>query len=174
MDDAEVESPAVCAGSADFHAVEIGILIEAGDWPDEQALETLVRPAVTAALAEAEIGQAATELSLVFTDDAHIRALNAAWRKKDKATNVLSFPAFPVERGNALPPMLGDIVLASQTVASEALLEGKPFHHHLSHLIIHGLLHLLGYDHETAAEAEEMEAAERRALGRLAIPDPYA
>jgi probable rRNA maturation factor len=174
MNDADRQGPAGCAGSADFHAVGIDILIEAGDWPDEQALQTLARPAIAAAFAEAGIGQGETELSLVFTDDTHIRSLNAAWRSKDKATNVLSFPAFPAKRGNALPPMLGDIVLASQTIAGEALQEGKPFEHHLSHLIIHGLLHLLGYDHETAAEAEEMEGAERRALARLAIPDPYA
>jgi probable rRNA maturation factor len=174
MNDAESRNPAPPAGSDDFRSVEIDILIEAGDWPDEQRLEALTRPAIAAALAEADIGQAQTELSLVFTDDAHIRSLNAAWRNKDKATNVLSFPAFPVERGNALPPMLGDIVLASETIRSETLLEGKPFEHHMSHLIIHGLLHLLGYDHETADEAEEMEGAERRALGRLAIPDPYA
>ncbi len=70
--------------------------------------------------------------------------------------------------------MLGDIILASETISREAALEEKPFEHHLIHLIIHGLLHLLGYDHETEAEAEEMEAVERRALARLAIPDPYA
>ena len=70
--------------------------------------------------------------------------------------------------------MLGDIVMASETIAGEAAQEGKPFEHHLTHLVIHGLLHLLGYDHETEAEAEEMEATERRALARLAIPNPYA
>jgi probable rRNA maturation factor len=165
-----------CRSSADgdANAVAIDILIEAGDWPAEEALETLARRAIGAAFAETGTMQAATELSLVFTDDAHIRSLNAAWRNKDKATNVLSFPAFPAKRGSTLPPMLGDIILASQTIAREAALEGKPFDHHLSHLILHGLLHLLGYDHETEAEAEEMEAAERRALERLAIPDPYA
>src|SRR5262245_16283592 len=145
----ERRSPAVRAGSADFHAVEIDMLIEAGDWPDEQALEALGRPAIAAGLAEADIGQGATELSLVFTDDAHIRLLNAAWRNKDKATNVLSFPAFATVRGSALPLMLGDIILALETIQGEAVSEGKPFEHHLSHLIIHGLLHLLGYDHET-------------------------
>ena len=72
-----------------------------------------------------------------------------------------------------MPPMLGDIALAFETVASEATLESKPFEHHLTHLVVHGLLHLLGYDHEIADEAEEMEALERRILARLAIPDPY-
>ncbi|TIM17916.1 MAG: rRNA maturation RNase YbeY, partial [Mesorhizobium sp.] len=77
-------------------------------------------------------------------------------------------------KGGPLPPMLGDIVLAAETVAREAALEDKPVENHIIHLVIHGLLHLLGYDHETDAEAEEMEAVERAALARLAIPDPYA
>ncbi len=104
----------------------------------------------------------------------HISRLNAEWRGKDKPTNVLSFPAFAVRPGDALPPMLGDIVLARETLAREAEAEKKPFDHHLAHLVVHGLLHLLGYDHETAAEADEMEGAERRALARLEIPDPYS
>jgi rRNA maturation RNase YbeY len=89
-------------------------------------------------------------------------------------TNVLSFPAFPLKPGSAIPPMLGDIVIARETVAAEAFAEAKPFEHHLSHLVVHGFLHLLGYDHEDDAEAEEMEATEKRILARLAIPDPYA
>lgn len=152
--------------------VEIDMSVEAGDWPDEAALTLLVDRAVSAAFAEtAAVGH--SELSIVFSDDAHIRTLNAGWRGKDKATNVLSFPAFPFPKGGKLPPMLGDIVLASETVTREAALEEKPVENHITHLVIHGLLHLLGYDHETDAEAEEMEAIERAALARLAIPDPY-
>lgn len=155
--------------------LDIDLMVEAGAWPDERALRALVERAVPAALAEAEVeGGDGAELSLVFTDDAAIRRLNAEWRGKDKPTNVLSFPAFPVAPGDPLPPMLGDIVLASETVAREAAEEDKPLENHITHLIIHGLLHLLGYDHETDEEAEEMEALERRALARLAIPDPYA
>jgi len=105
---------------------------------------------------------------------AAIRELNAGWRGKDKPTNVLSFPAVPETREGPLPPMLGDIVLAAGTVAREAALEGKPVENHITHLVVHGLLHLLGYDHETDMQAEEMEAVERAALARLAIPDPYA
>lgn len=146
--------------------------VEAGDWPDEAALTRLVDRAVSAAFAETAAA-GPSELSIVFSNDAHIRTLNAGWRDKDKATNVLSFPAFPFPRGGKLPPMLGDIVLAAETVAREAALEDKPFENHITHLVIHGLLHLLGYDHETDAEAEEMEAIERSALARLAIPDPY-
>lgn len=155
-------------------AVSIDIIVEAGEWPPKAALSALARKAVAAALAEAGAADAPSELGIVFTDDAHIRTLNAAWRGKDKATNVLSFPAFPVQPGDRLPPMLGDVVLAAGTVAREAGLEDKPFDHHLVHLMVHGTLHLLGYDHETEAEAEAMEALERRALARLAIPDPYA
>lgn len=155
-------------------AVSIDLMVEAGEWPARRALSALARKAVAAALAEAGADSQPSELSIVFTDDASIRALNAGWRGKDKPTNVLSFPAFPLGPGDALPPMLGDVVLAAETVAHEAELEEKPFDHHLLHLVIHGVLHLLGYDHETEADAEIMEALERRALARLAIPDPYA
>jgi len=153
--------------------VEIDISVEAGDWPDEAALTLLVDRAVAAAFAETGV-VGSSELSIVFSDDAHIRSLNADWRGKDKPTNVLSFPAFPFVMGGPLPPMLGDIVLAAETVAREAALEGKPVDNHITHLVIHGLLHLLGHDHEIDAEAEAMEAIERAALARLAIPDPYA
>lgn len=155
--------------------LDIDLMIEEGAWPSEVALRALVDRAVPAALAEAEVEIVdGVELSLVFTDDDSIQALNAEWRQKDKPTNVLSFPAFPMAPGDPLPPMLGDIVLAYETVAREAELEQKPLENHITHLIIHGLLHLLGYDHETDEEAEEMEALERQALARLAIPDPYA
>ena len=153
--------------------VDIDLAVEAGNWPEEAGLLRLIERAAGAVFAET--GAAGrSELSIVFSDDAHIRTLNAGWRGKDKPTNVLSFPAFPFPRGGPLPPMLGDIVLAAETVAREAALEEKPLENHISHLVIHGLLHLMGYDHETDAEAEEMEAVERAALARLAIPDPYA
>ena len=152
--------------------VEIDVLVEAGSWPDEDELARIARSAVAAAVAETAAHLSpATELSMVFTDDAHIRVLNAGWRDRDKPTNVLSFPA---AMSGPAGTMLGDIVLAQETVSREAGLEDKPFEHHLTHLIIHGFLHLLGYDHEAEAEAEVMEAMERRALARLAIPDPYA
>jgi probable rRNA maturation factor len=160
--------------SVDGHPpVDIDIAVEAGGWPDEASLTLLVDRAVDAAFAETGV-TGHSELSIVFSDDAHVQTLNAGWRGKDKPTNVLSFPAFPYVRGNPLPPMLGDIVLAAETVSGEAALEDKPVENHITHLVIHGLLHLLGHDHETDAEAEEMEAIERAALARLAIPDPYA
>src|SRR5690606_17226343 len=154
--------------------IDIDIAIEAGAWPAEAELSALPRPTVEAALAELGMKPAnAAELSLLFTDGAHIAVLNRDWRGKHKATNVLSFPAFEIAPGDPLPAMLGDIVLAFETISSEAALEEKPFEHHLRHLIVHGMLHLLGYDHETDEEAEEMEALERRILAGLAIPDPY-
>lgn len=153
--------------------VDIDISIESGAWPDEAKLNRLVERAAGAALAEAG-ARGHSELSVVFSDDAHIQALNAEWRGKDKPTNVLSFPAFPLAIGDPLPPLLGDVVLAAETVAREAALEEKPLENHITHLVVHGLLHLLGHDHEIDAEAEAMEAIERAALARLAIPDPYA
>ncbi|MFE0013529.1 rRNA maturation RNase YbeY [Mesorhizobium sp. NPDC059054] len=154
---------------------DIDLAVEAGVWPSEAELLGLVERSVGAAFAELRLARNdPSELSVVFTDDAAIQALNAEWRGKDKPTNVLSFPAFPPAKGGPLPPMLGDIVLAAETVAREAAEEKKPIENHVSHLVIHGLLHLLGYDHETDDEAEEMEAVERAALARLAIPDPYA
>jgi probable rRNA maturation factor len=154
-------------------AIEIDIAREAGDWPAEEELRGHAGMATGAVFAELAITDPASELSLLFTDDASIRTLNRDWRGKDQATNVLSFPAFEVVPGDPLPPMLGDIILAFETVSAEAALEAKPFAHHLIHLIVHGLLHLLGYDHENDAEADEMEGLERKVLARLAIPDPY-
>ncbi|KAB2700862.1 rRNA maturation RNase YbeY [Ochrobactrum sp. GPK 3] len=156
------------------NAIHIDITIEAGNWPDETTLEGLVRKSVEAAWANLGLKNADSELSVVFTDDASIQELNAEWRGKDKPTNVLSFPAFPVKAGAQPGPMLGDIVIARETVEREAVEEGKPLDHHLSHLVVHGFLHLLGYDHETDEEAEEMERREREILHAIAIPDPYA
>lgn len=155
-------------------SIEVDVLVEAGDWPTTTTLRRLVRRAVDSLATAGGIGTGASEVSVVFSDDGRVRELNAAWRGKDRPTNVLSFPASGTGRGEALPPMLGDIVLAFETVTAEARLEGKPLEHHISHLVLHGLLHLLGHDHEQEAEAEDMEALERRALARLAIPDPYA
>jgi probable rRNA maturation factor len=154
--------------------IAIDLTVEAGAWPPETELAGLARRAVDAVMASiGATSEIASELSLVFSDDARLKVLNAGWRGKDKPTNVLSFPAFPHSRRGAVPPMLGDVVLAAETVAAEARAEGKPLDHHIVHLIVHGVLHLIGYDHETDAEAEEMEETERRILAGLDIPDPY-
>lgn len=153
--------------------IDIDILVDSPGWGDERDLEAIARRSVDAAAAGAGLGDLSCELSLVFTDDEAIRGLNAQWRGKDKPTNVLSFPATPLTPGARPGPMLGDIVIARETVEREAEREGKPFGHHLAHLLVHGFLHLLGYDHEDPAEAERMEALERRILAELSIPDPY-
>jgi probable rRNA maturation factor len=133
----------------------------------------LARAAVEAALAVARpVAGGDFEVSLLFTDDAAMRELNRAWRSKDKPTNVLSFPANPPP-GAPGPRSLGDVVLAFETVAKEAEAEGKTLADHAAHLIVHGVLHLLGHDHETEAEAQAMEALEVKALARLGIADPY-
>jgi probable rRNA maturation factor len=113
------------------------------------------------------------EVSLVFTDDASIREINAEWRNQDKPTNVLSFPAFPLIPGKMPGLMLGDIILAQETIVREAQDLGKPFDEHLTHLLVHGFLHLFGYDHLEENDAERMESLETRILAGLGLSDPY-
>ena len=154
--------------------VAIDLMIEAGDWPDEAHLAALLARAVEASFTEARLAVVeGSELSVVFTDDAHIRTLNDAWRQKDKPTNVLSFPGSPPGRGR-FGPLIGDIVIAGETVRAEAETEGIAFDDHLTHLLVHGLLHLFGHDHIEDVEAERMEALETAILGRIGIADPYA
>lgn len=114
------------------------------------------------------------ELSILLADDALLRGLNRDYRGKDRPTNVLSFAAGDDDSGqDGRPRLLGDVVLALETCVAEAEAQGKPLAHHLAHLVVHGVLHLLGHDHEDEAEAERMEACERAILARLDIPDPY-
>jgi len=160
-------------------AIDIDIAVEAEGWPPEPDLAALCERAVAAAADHLETyeGQpfpdVAAELSIVFTDDATIRELNGRWREKDKATNVLSFPAFPVTPGMLPGPMLGDLVLARETIEIEAGDLRISLEAHLTHLLVHGFLHLLGYDHLVEAEAEAMEALETRILATLGLSDPY-
>lgn len=150
------------------HGLKIDVLVESDLWQHPATAKAVLRRAVRAAAAALSTPQA--ELAIVLTDDAAIRVLNRDWRGIDAATNVLSFPA---KRGGGAPALLGDIVLAYETVAGEACRDGKPFAHHLAHLAVHGFLHLNGYDHERADEAEAMERLERAVLRRLGIGDPY-
>lgn len=154
-------------------AVATDILVEAGSWPPERELRALAERAVVAATERVGRVRPGSELSVVFTDDAHIAALNAAWRGKVGATNVLSFPAGP-PRGGLYGPVLGDIVVAAETLRREAASAGLTLADHLTHLLVHGFLHLLGFDHETEAEAEAMERLETAILAGLEIADPYA
>jgi probable rRNA maturation factor len=153
-------------------SVDIDINLSAAEWETLDGLEALVRRCVNASLAETGAKLVdGCELSVTFCDDAEIRELNAEWRGKDKPTNVLSFPT-PGKL--AARPLLGDIVIAYETVAREAAEQDKTLSEHTAHMVIHGFLHLIGYDHETAAEADEMEGLERRIASRLGLRAPYA
>jgi probable rRNA maturation factor len=112
------------------------------------------------------------EVSVLFTDDTRIRVLNRQFRGRDRPTNVLSFPAAPMNPGR-LGPALGDLALALETVTGEATSLGLTLNNHVTHLIIHGFLHLLGFDHEVESEAVAMERLEAAILARLGIADPY-
>ncbi|EKF19433.1 rRNA maturation RNase YbeY [Nitratireductor pacificus] len=159
----------------DRAAIVLDHTVEAGAWPPEADLLALTRRAIGAAVAVSEADlEDHVAVSLLFTDDDGIREINRAWRGKDKPTNVLSFPAAPPAVAGPDPVPLGDIAIAYSTVVREADDEGKTFEDHLTHLLVHGFLHLLGYDHETEEEADEMEGLERNILESLAIADPYA
>ena len=164
------------------------IVVEADvseEWDSSTDWARLADSAVRAAVAQSDLaglldGGLAAEVSVKFTSDEEVRSLNAAWRGKDKATNVLSFPMVerePLEsivRTGGGEALLGDIVLAHGVCAGEAAEKGLGVRTHAAHLVVHGTLHLLGYDHERGDEdAETMEAAERRSLAALGIADPY-
>lgn len=159
---------------SDGSTIAVDVLVEADGWsalPEAAALvETAVRAACAAA---ADDLPSRPDIAVMLADDAAIRDLNREWRGKDKATNVLSFPADPDLAPDEGEAHLGDIAIAFETLCREAEAEGKTRGHHLSHLAVHGTLHLLGFDHETGEEAEEMEALERRILAALGVPDPY-
>jgi len=127
-----------------------------------------VRTAVEAALMGAKLK--AAEVTVVLADDAFIRRLNHQYRGQDKATNVLSFPNDEFSRGQ---PHLGDLVLALETFEREAKEQGKTLHAHVTHLLVHGTLHLLGHDHEEEGQAEAMEAIEIKILKKLGVANPY-
>jgi probable rRNA maturation factor len=153
------------------------VLVVAECWQTEPDAEAIIQRAVAVAAEIANAGLGEAELAVMLTDDAGIRTLNSNWRGMDKPTNVLSFPALPPTGPigpEDAPRMLGDIAIAYETTRKEADDEQKPFDHHLSHLAVHGFLHLIGYDHETDGDAETMETLEQEILAQLGIPDPYA
>ena len=167
MPDAAGESP----------RIEIDIRIDAPAWEtvSARAAVAAVREAARAALADLAPCPGSWELSVLLTDDAAIADLNREWRGKDGPTNVLSFPGDEDEPVAGGPPaMLGDVIVAHGTLVREADAAGIPFGDHLRHLVVHGVLHLLGYDHENDADAEEMENRETEILAGLGVPDPYA
>jgi probable rRNA maturation factor len=162
----------------------LDIAIEAEpEWDSSARWAGLVRNAAEAAIAESAFPQLArserpVELSVRLTDDEEVRALNNRWRGKDKPTNVLSFPQAGPEdlaQSDGIGPelLLGDLVLARGVCEREAIEKAVPLEDHAAHLVVHGTLHLLGYDHQDEHSAEDMESREVRALARLGIADPY-
>lgn len=162
--------------------IETGV--QAENWPHGVDWEELAERAVLTACRESDHAALATapaiiEVAIRLTDDDEVHALNRDWRGKDKPTNVLSFPMHAPEHVGALAgfaepeALLGDIVLARETCTAEAAEKDVPLEAHAAHLIIHGMLHLLGYDHEDDSAAETMEALERQAMAGLGLHDPY-
>ena len=149
----------------------VDVVVEDGRW----SLGALAEDATDAALADAGLDPDAYEIALLACDDGRIAALNADFRGKAAPTNVLSWPSEerrPGDRPRAAE--LGDVAISFDTCAREAAAQGKAFEAHVTHLLVHATLHLLGYDHETEPEAEAMEGAERRILAKLGLSDPYA
>lgn len=162
----------------------LDIAIEADEeWDSSGGWDSLVRAAAECAIAESRYpelaaGSRTVELSVRLTSNEEVRQLNAQWRGKDRPTNVLSFPLAEQDElgsANVAGPelLLGDIVLARGVCFDEAADKAIPIEAHASHLVVHGTLHLLGYDHHDEAEAADMESREIRALARLGLADPY-
>jgi probable rRNA maturation factor len=151
-------------------APEIDIRVASPLWDAQPLAAQTVRDAIAAAAAA--LANSSADVSIVLSDDAAIQKLNRDWRGIDKPTNVLSFPAAKPD-AQGPPALLGDVIVAFETLTREAAEQAKPFLHHLAHIAVHGYLHLLGYDHQTDSEAGAMEKLERDILGRLRIADPY-
>ncbi len=151
--------------------IDIAVAISDPAW--ESAVPDAERLCVESAIAVLGAVVKPTELSIVLSSDADVRVLNRDYRGKDKATNVLSFPS-GLSSDLSGTDMLGDVILAFETVSMEADRDGKTLPSHLRHLVVHGILHLLGYDHETEEEASEMEQREIEILAGFGISDPYS
>ncbi len=158
--------------------LDLDLVEDDGDWQAFGDIDDLVEAARRVLASAHELPAAApAAAAIALSNDAAVRRLNATYRGKDAATNVLSFPApdVPAMPGTPnAPRALGDVVLAAETVLAEATAAGIPPAHHFQHLLIHGVLHLIGYDHLTDAEAEAMEALETTLLARLGIADPHS
>jgi probable rRNA maturation factor len=150
----------------------VEVLLRSSPWKAHPTVKPVLRKALVEAASLLAVRTG--EVSVVLTSDAAIRALNAKWRRRDRATDVLSFPVEPTHSGDGISRLLGDIVIAYETTRCEAVRQKKPFLNHLAHLAVHGFLHLLGYDHERQRDAKEMQRLETSILARLEIPDPYA
>jgi len=164
----------VCGDADHQQHLALEIVVEDGGWADETTLQSQLAEVVRAMGRDPSLPKASCEAVVVFTTDAAVRTLNRTWRGKDKPTNVLSFPAGEAGSPPGQARFLGDIVLAGETTRREADEQGIPVDHHLKHLVLHGLLHLMGYDHETEDEALVMEELETRILSGLGISDPHS
>jgi probable rRNA maturation factor len=176
-DSASLASPADAPADPEPpQRLTLAIVEEDGDWSGFGAIEEVVRQAAAAVARHRRLRLApGSEASVVLGSDVLVRRLNRTYRRKDVPTNVLSFPYQPPPGARAeQAAYLGDVVLAAETVRQEAAERAIEPRHHLQHLVVHGLLHLLGYDHQTDAEAEEMEGLEGEILASIGIADPYA
>ena len=145
------------------------VVEDSGDWSWVDDIETLAQAAAAEVATEPGLKLQQSAVSIVLSSDASVAVLNGRYRKKPKPTNVLSFPPGP----GSPEGYIGDIVLAAETIVREAEEQDIPSEHHLQHLIVHGLLHLLGHDHDTGVEAERMESLEIKILQRLGVANPY-
>lgn len=151
--------------------IQTDINVVFGEWPDISAALESIKAVLAGSTTFHDFADTTVEISIVLADDPFVQDLNRTWRGKNKPTNVLSFPQDPdpgTEEVN-----LGDVILAYQTVKKEAQSQGKSFMDHTSHLLVHGILHLLGHDHENDDEAEEMESLEIQILEKLGVKNPY-
>lgn len=149
--------------------IDVDLVIEGGDWPDPDDLETLIQVAASEVAAERRFELGKASVAVALANDEQVTILNGQFRGKTKATNVLSFPSGVGSQAG----FLGDIVLAFETVAREAIEQDVSLEHHVQHLVIHGILHLLGLDHETSGDAELMEVLEIQILSRIGVANPY-
>jgi probable rRNA maturation factor len=164
-----------CPSGGRHRPLLLDIVRDDGDWGALSPVEPLVEHAVRAVARHVPPSGRSGCATLVLSSDERMRALNRTWRGRDQATNVLSFPAVPLPGAPAAAtPFLGDIVLAGETLLREAAEQGIEPSHHFQHLLVHGILHLLGYDHETDAQAQIMEGLEIGILASLGIASPYA
>ena len=149
--------------------IDVEIIDDAGNWPDLDDSRALIEAVAAEVAVEPELAIGKVSVTIALSDDANVAALNGQFRSKPKPTNVLSFPPGP----GSPPGYLCDIVLALETLRREATEQDVPFEHHLQHLVVHGLLHLCGLDHQNDGDAERMERLEIKILSRLGVADPY-
>ena len=178
MDDSDPTHSRWATSAPDHRAsdqVEVDVVQRCGDWQAQGVDGQMIARAADAALrAAGGVAAAGCEVTVLLTSDRQVQELNRTWRGQDRPTNVLSFPLPEEGSGPGERLVLGDVVLAFETVAEEARAKGLPLGDHVSHLVVHGVLHLLGHDHQGDAQAEHMEELERLAMSRLGLGDPYA